>query len=491
MITAVVLYVLLVVVVGAWATRTAGKSPEEYFLAGRRLGLIVLFMALFGTNSTAFVFVGVPGKAYHEGVGMFSINAPIVALCTPLTFLLVGIPARRMARRLSALTPAELYSRRFGSDLVGIVLFLFYTFYTIPYMVVAVKGAAITLEGMTGGALQVWMAALAIVAVALIYVTLGGMQATAWTNVLQGVIFLGFLVMAFFFISSDMGGLKAAMESVRAHDESLLQITRQGLYEPRKWVSWSLVISLAVIAFPHMFVRLMAAGSEKAIKGVCRLYPLALLVLWLPPVLIGIWGAVEFPGFSAATHESDRILQLMVDKHMPAALGGLGLVAVLAVVMSSLDAMILTLSSMLLRDALRPVFGERSEKAGVLTGRLFGLAIGAGVFVLSLTWDSSVFDIGRKAFSGFVAMTPVLFLGVLWRRFTAAGAVASLVVGNVVLFLGFGGMIPLAGFLPVFWALIAGLATAVVVSLVTAPPKPDILERAFGEPENAVATARS
>ncbi|ANM29780.1 hypothetical protein ABI59_09610 [Acidobacteria bacterium Mor1] len=480
MIAAVVFYILMVVVVGAWATRTAGKSPEEYFLAGRRLGLVVLFMALFGTNSTAFVFIGAPGKAYHEGVGMFSINAPIVALCTPLTFLLVGIPARRMAGRLKALTPAELYSRRFGSHAVGILLFLFYTAYTIPYMVLAVKGAAITLEGMTGGAVTVWMAALAIVGVALIYVTLGGMQATAWTNVLQGVIFLGFLIMAFFFISNDMGGLKAAMESVRAHDESLLEITRQGLYEPRKWISWSLVISLAVIAFPHMFVRLMAAGSEQAIKGVCRLYPIALLALWLPPVLIGIWGAVEFPGFTVASHDSDRILQLMVDKHMPAALGGLGLVAVLAVVMSSLDAMILTLSSMLLRDALRPVFGARSESAGVMAGRLFGLAIGAGVFVLSLTWDSSVFDIGRKAFSGFVALTPTLFLGVLWKRFTAAGAIASLLVGNGVLFLGFAGTIPLGGFLPVFWALIAGVAAALVVSLATRPTEPETLERAFG-----------
>ena len=126
MIVAVDLYLLLVVVAGAWATRTAGKSPEEYFLAGRRLGLVVLFMALFGTNSTAFVFIGVPGKSYHEGIGMFGLNAPIVALCTPLTFYWIGVPARRMALRLGALTPAELFSRRFDSRIVGLLLFLFF-----------------------------------------------------------------------------------------------------------------------------------------------------------------------------------------------------------------------------------------------------------------------------------------------------------------------------------------------------------------------------
>ncbi len=56
------LYVVAVLAVGLLATRGAARSPEDYFLAGRRLGPVVLFMALFGTNATAFVFVGIPGR---------------------------------------------------------------------------------------------------------------------------------------------------------------------------------------------------------------------------------------------------------------------------------------------------------------------------------------------------------------------------------------------------------------------------------------------
>ena len=44
--------IVLVLIVGVLATRRAGGSPEDYFLAGRRLGTVVLFMALFGTNAT-------------------------------------------------------------------------------------------------------------------------------------------------------------------------------------------------------------------------------------------------------------------------------------------------------------------------------------------------------------------------------------------------------------------------------------------------------
>ena len=50
-------YVALVMVVGGLATRRASTSPDEYFLAGRRLGTLVLFMALFGTNATVFVLI--------------------------------------------------------------------------------------------------------------------------------------------------------------------------------------------------------------------------------------------------------------------------------------------------------------------------------------------------------------------------------------------------------------------------------------------------
>ena len=107
-------YLVAVLAVGAWATRRAARSPSEYFLAGSSLGTVVLFMALFGTNCTAFVLVGVPGRAYHDGVGVFSVNAPIVALGIPLTFWAIGSPARRMARRSAAMAagPARARPRR-------------------------------------------------------------------------------------------------------------------------------------------------------------------------------------------------------------------------------------------------------------------------------------------------------------------------------------------------------------------------------------------
>lgn len=467
------LYVVAVLAVGVIATRTAGKSPEEYFVAGKGLSTAVLFMALFGTNCTAFVLVGIPGQAYHGGIGLFGINAPIVALGIPLTFWAIGVPARRMARELGALTPAELYAKRFKSRGVGVLLFTVFTLYTVPYMVTAVQGAAGTLALVTDGVIPETAGALGVLGVALAYTSLGGMRATAWTNVLQGALFVGFMLVAFFLIPQSLGGFDAAMEAVKQQDEGLLVRGDQGLFAPQAFASWSLAISLTVIAFPHMLVRLFTARSEESLKKICRLYPLALIALWLPAVMLGVWGAAAFPGLEGKS--SDAIFSLMVTEHLPEWLGAFGFLAVLAAVMSTLDAQILTLGSMLTRDILVPLRGGTQGKNDVREGRLFGVLLSVVVFLLWYFGGQSIFAMASVAFSGYVTLAPMMFLGVRWSRFNRQGAIASVLAGNGVYFLclwqggGLSGALQpsLFGFLPVFWAFLAAVAAGVGVCLAT------------------------
>jgi SSS family solute:Na+ symporter len=464
-------YAALVLTVGLVASRRPSTSPEDYFLAGRGLGPLVLFMALFGTNCTAFVLVGIPGQAYHDGIGIFGVNAPIVALGIPLTFWVIGGPARAMAQRLGALTPAELYAKRFGRPFVGWLFFAVFTLYTLPYMVLAVKGTAITVEVVSEGTIPQWASALGVIVLTGVYTALGGMRATAWTNVLQGAVFLTFMIASFFFMSRALGGLDAATEAVRAADPDLLRVGEGPLFSPPAWTSWSLVITLTVIAFPHMFVRLMAAKDQSAIRGACRMYPLALAALWVPAVLIGVWGAEAFPGLLG--RESDQVFSLMATELLPAWLGPMSAVVVLAALMSTLDAQVLTLSSMLVRDVI-------GAEHSVTAGRVFGVLIFAVVFVLTLTWGSSVFSLASFSFSGYVTLAPALFLGVRWRRFTATGAAASILAANGVYWACLAGWVPLAGFLPVFWAFVAGCAAGYFGSVATIETDAKLTARAFG-----------
>ena len=150
-----------------------------------------------------------------------------------------------------------------------------------------------------------------------------------------------------------------------------------------------------------------------------------------------------------------------------AGVAALGFLAVLAAVMSTLDAQILTLGSMLSRDILRP---SEDPKGDVRRGRAFGVVIAVAVFVLWRVGGQSIFSLASVSFSGYVTLTPALFLGLRWRRFNTAGALTSILGANAVYFLaleaagGLGGAMSPAwfGYLPVMWGFLAGCAGAVL-----------------------------
>ena len=471
-------YALGLLAIGVLAGRRAERSLQEYYLAGGGLSSFVLFMALFGTNVTPFLLIGISGIAYHQGLGIFGLNGAIVTLGLPIIFWTVGVPARRLAIQLKAMTPAEIYSKRLGSVWVGLLLFGLWTLYTLPYMATALEGAGVTLNQATEGQVPEVAGAVGVLLLALVYTTMGGMRATAWTNVVQGGLFLGFVVLAFWFHADGVSGgrgVTGALERLHSERPDLCVAGEHPLLEPRAFTSWSLAISLTVIGFPHMLVRLFTARSERSMLQICRVYPIALLFLWLPAVLCGVFGALAFPGLEGKA--SDRVFTLMAQEYLPPWLAGLAFLAVLAAVMSTLDAQLLTLGSMLSRDVLPT---RRTPRAEILATRGFALLVAVATFLLWRYGGASVFAFASVAFSGYVTLVPTLFLGVRWKRFTATGALASLVAGTGVYAAalasagGFDSAVRASwlGFLPAFWGLVAAVAGALVGTALSAPREP-------------------
>ncbi|MEX1362202.1 MAG: sodium:solute symporter family protein [Nannocystaceae bacterium] len=473
-----VVYLAVVLGIGALAYRRTGPGSEEYFLGGRTAKTVVVFMALMGTNVTPFVIMGIPGLAYHHGVGVFGLNAAIVALGIPWTFYAIGFPAWKAARRLSAITPAELFAERLASPALGGLLFVAFVVYTLPYVVTSVLGVGIAVSILTHDAVSFELAAALILVVTLGYTAVGGMKATMWTNVFQGSVFLALMVVAFFAIADGLGGLAAATEAVRQVAPQLLDKGDRPMFAPGAWASWGLAISLTVIAFPHMMVRLFAARDVTALKNSCRLYPPVLVLLWLPAVMFGVWGAAAIPGLVGRA--SDGIFPLLVQAHLSPLLQGIALAAVLAAVMSTIDAQFLTLGSMLSRDVVRRLAPGLDDRREVAWGRGFVLLLAVVTYGVVLWRPASIFGIATFSFSGYVMLVPTMYGALHWRRATAAGAMASIVVGNAVLLATMALPAPPLGLLPVAWGLMAAIAAFVAVSRISRPPPPAVIERALG-----------
>ncbi len=460
----VVIYFAVVLGIGVAAFRRSRPTAEDYFLGGRLAQSLVLFMALFGTNITPFLIMGISGLAYHHGYGVFGYTAAMAALIIPVAYYVIGYPAWIASRKLNAVTPAELLSRRLASPNLGRLLFVVYFVYMLPYLSTGIAGVGLAVDVFTRQAISFEIAAAGILVMTLLYTTTGGMRATMWTNVFQGLVFGVFLYLSIFAVAADYGGISGVMKEVARRFPELTATKDTAPFTTANWFVWGMSMGLVVLAFPHLLVRVFAAKDAKSLKNAIRYYPAIMIGLMLVSTLFGVWGRIEFPDFVG--RDSDMIFPMVIRSHFGPAIQGIALAGILAAVMSTLDAQILTLSSMLTRD----VWHGLSQRRQLVLGRLFLVLLGGIAYYIVILRPASIFALAQLSFSGFVTLTPVWLLGLHWKRFTAAGAIAAIFAGNAVLVVMFYDLLPNPGLMPVAWSFMTTSIVGIAVSFITTPP---------------------
>jgi len=325
--------------------------------------------------------------------------------------------------------------------------------------------------------------------VVLTYVFFGGMRGTAWANV--GMV-------TFITIANSMGGGDSLIDNLRTVTASVPE-AKLGLSRMQWSVYLSyLLIPLSVGMFPHVFQHWLTAKSANSFKLPIVMHPILVMIVFAPCVMIGVWASSPLAGLPAGTGTND-VLAVMVSNHTTSLLGGLLTAGILAAIMSSLDSQFLCLGTMFTEDIVRSVKpGIRDEKM-VVFARVFVIAIVFLTFLLSLILPRSVFELGIWSFIGFTGLFPIVVAAVYWRRVTAWGAIAAVLITAglwIVLFSRseFGknkgytfpeeplslGLFEIPVMNPIATVTFASAVTLIVVSLLTPRPSAAVLQRFFG-----------
>jgi SSS family solute:Na+ symporter len=482
-------YMGLVLFIGFYSHRLFRPTGESYFVADRSIGPFVLLMSLFGTNMTAFAILGASAEAYRTGIATFGKMASISAIIVPCVYFFIGTRLWSLGKRNGYVTQVQFFRERWGSNKIGLLLFVVLVALLVPYILIGVMAGGVILEQVTGGAAPPWAGNLAITLVVLAYVLYSGMRGTAWVNTFQTLVFMVFGVATLFIVLHDMGGLGAAMQSLQEARPDLLSRTQH--IRPMTFLSYTCV-PLSVGMFPHLFAHFLTARRASTFRFTVTLFPLCIAFVWIPMVLLGMLGNLDFPGLQGPAAGS--VLLQMIDLHAPTFLVGFLAAGVFAASMSSLDSQVLSLGTMFSHDIVRHYgFHNRmSEKGVILTGRLFIAAILLLAFVLSLFTNRSIFGLGVWSFTGFASLFPVVVAALFWKRSTKWGAAASVLSVAalwIYFFIRSGGAsdysVGSTGILPVAVMLAVSSAVMVVVSVLTPPPGRDVLRKFF--PDEGVA----
>lgn len=460
-------YLLLLAAIGFWSYRHSGRDPVSYFLAGRGLGSLALTLTTLATLLSAFTFIGVPADAYTHGLGIFLGVGVTTAFISGL-FLWVGYRVWLAAQHFGFITPSEFFGHRFQSPLLALLYCLSALVFTAPYISIQIIGGARTLAAVLGEGIPYWPLAVVVALVILGYVLFGGSQAVVWTDVVQGIILILGMGVAFVAVAFSLG-----REVGSELDPWLSLPGPQGRWSWQGLLGNQLLFFMATPLFPQFFQRFYMARSAHPFKTLMVVWPLLILLVFFPAALLGVWGRLAFPSLEKA----DQIMPLMLQT-LPGGVAAVVITAALAALMSTADSQLLTASSLVTRDLVVTLFRRQlSPHQEEQLGRWVVLGIGLASFAIALNPPGLIVEIATWSFQGNAMLFPVLIAGLCWKRATRAGAVAGALVSSGLTLGWLSGLLPRAwtgGWLPVIPAVVIGSGVLIGVSLLTQPPKEQV-----------------
>ncbi|WP_299029143.1 sodium:solute symporter family protein [uncultured Thermanaerothrix sp.] len=415
-------YLAFLLLISGFARRRALQSPEEFFLAGRTLGPVVLFFTLAATNFSAFFFLGFAGAAWKSGLGQYGIMGVGTAL-VPISFYFIGRKVWRLGKQKGYVTAPQLIGGEFNSSILRQLVLWTMILFTLPYLLTQAVGAGILVSALVGSDLVRVAGAVVMVIIGAV-VILGGMRGSAWTDVLQGGIMIVAMAAALIFVARGLGGFtQAGLRAFAAAPEHFMRPGPDGYFSLPTWISFIALWTFVNPLFPQMFTRFYTARSLRSLRLTLWLYPLLVSFLFLAPVLIGVWAR----GVGLEPPSADAVLPTMVAEFAPGWVHALVMVGALAALMSTADSQLLALATMMSND-LKLLGG------GVQAGRWFSAAICglvAAALLLGFNPQLPIFTfLTQTTFAGLAALTPATLAALYRPTLPPAAPIVSILVGE-------------------------------------------------------------
>jgi len=423
---AIVAYLVFLSLIGVWSARRSRRS-SDFYLAGRRLGLLTTVLATMASIMSGFVFVGGPGLFYSVGLGSFWIVISASFTGAMMCWLLAR-PLHTMAANAGCLTIPDVilvrYGCRFSSGFaaVGILLGV------VGYLATQLLALGIVLAGVLST--SIWLGILVGGLVLVVYTTAGGMVAAVYTDVLQGVVMLVSTSVIFGYALSAGGGF-AAMSAVILREVPDL-LGPWGLVGPVTCLGWFFLFALGSLGQPHVVHKMMMVRDVRLLKHFPWILAVSMTVCSLVWLGVGISvKSLVFQGdLPALAHPDDAIISFL-HAFAPDWLGALAYAGIVSAIMSTADSFANIGAGVLARD-LPGVFGRKGEPT-VQRSRVFSVLVFVFAIAFALSVKGLVAYAGILGFGIFAAaLTPLLAVGLNWPAANAWSARASLVAGTIV-----------------------------------------------------------
>ena len=438
---AFIAYMGMMLVIGASYMKT-GKSTEDYFLGGRKLGGWVVALSAQASDMSGWLLMGLPGSVYALGTGQMWIAVGLF-LGTVANWLIISNRLRRytIVANNSLTLPAYFENRfhdkkRILLGISSIVIVIFFLVYTAS----AFASGGKLFSTVFGCSYHVSLTIGAVIILA--YTFMGGFMAVCVTDFIQGMLMLIALVTVPVIAYALMGGnLGGALAQTGVTTANFLNVMKNGdsTFSAVDIIS-QLAWGLGYCGMPHILVRFMAVKNQKELnksKGIAIVWVAISLAF---AVIIGVLGrAYLYPtvlgenGSSTETVFIEMITRLFtVDFQIPL-IAGLFLCGILAAIMSTADSQLLVTASSVSEDIYKGIVRKDATQDNVMKMSRITVVVVA-ILAYLIAWDpnSSIMGLVSNAWAGLgSAFGPIVLMSLFWKRCNLPGAVAGIVSGGL------------------------------------------------------------
>ncbi|GHH99632.1 sodium:solute symporter family protein [Neobacillus kokaensis] len=413
----------LSIFLGLRARKGQEMKLEQWAVAERNFGSLIMFVLMAGEMFSTFVFLGASGAAYRMG-------GPTIYIFCALTYIIpfwILPPIWRYAKKHNLLTQSDFFAKKYDSKPLGLLVAVIGVISIIPYIVLQLKGFQIIVSeasyGMIPPTIAVWVGMIIVT----VFVYVSGIHGSAWTAVLKDILMLVVILFLGTYLPFHYyGGVQPMFEALDQAKPGFLLLPDKGL-SISWYVSICLTIALGQYMWPHCFGASLSSKSETALRKNTAVLPLYQIILVFI-LFIGFTAVLQVPNLEGAA--SDLALFQISKQVLPpwfiGVIGSAGLLA--ALVPCSL--LVLTAATILSKNIYKAVKPETSDKKLAQLTKIFVPILSLVSLYFTFFGGNTMLTLLTMAYSFVLQLFPPLAFSLMKKNpITKAGASVGMVVG--------------------------------------------------------------
>jgi len=428
LITFVVAYMLVTIAVGLWAARRVHNS-KDFLVAGRSLPLYMSVATVFATWLGAETVLSVSATFAKDGLGGIVADPFGSSFC----LVFVALFFARAFYRMDLLTIGDFYRKRYNKPVEVVTSLAIVTSY-LGWTSAQLTALGLVFSVLSGGALSINDGILIGAAIVLFYTVWGGMWSVALTDLFQSVVIVVGLWAVAWLVSDMAGGTGKVIGA--AIEAGKFQFWPEG--GSKEWLAFAAAwatLALGSIPQQDVFQRVTSAKNEKtAVRGTL-IGGVVYFCFAFVPIFIAYAALVVDPQLkelfkSEDGREIQRILPDLILNRTPLWAQIMFFGALLSAILSTASGALLAPSALFTENALRPFVGQMSDRQFLLTLRIVLVTFTLAALLFGLNSRSTMYEMVQNAYKVTLAGAFVpLVAGLFWKRATAGGAMASILMG--------------------------------------------------------------